>query len=195
MKNLEKIDFMLTFLPNYAILHLSIIFIVPYQHLKNHNFSSKFQGGIFMNPNTIGTKEITKAFSELLMIRSTKNIRFYLKNNQIYMESVEFDYKPAPQEVRQQFAEKLDAFLWELIEKIHFIDFSFEYHEIGNLENNFTDNLARILRQLPELPIAENYSFFSKTSLRVTEHGKDKNGNHKLQVTASDNIKEKLASK
>lgn len=111
------------------------------------------------------------------------------------MESVELDYKPAPKEVRQQFAEKLEAFLWELIEKMHFIDFSFEYHEIGNLENNFTDNLARILRQLPELPIAENYSFFSKTSLMVTVHEKDENGNHKLQITTSDNIKEKLMAK
>lgn len=148
-----------------------------------------------MNPNTIGTKEITKAFSELLMIRSTKNIRFYLINNQINMDSVELDYKPAPQEVRQQFAEKLDAFLCELIEKIHFIDFSFEYHEIGNLENNFTDNLARILRQLPKLPIAENYSFFSKTSLMVTVQGKDENGNYKLKITTSNNIKEKLKTK
>lgn len=148
-----------------------------------------------MNPNTIGTKEITKAFSELLVIRSTKNIRFYIINNQINMESVELDYKPAPQEVRQQFAEKLDAFLCNLIEKRDFIDFSFEYHNIGNLENNFTDNLARILRQLPELPISENYSFFSKTSLMVTVYGKDENGNHKINVTMSDNIKEKLASK
>lgn len=145
-----------------------------------------------MNPNTIGTKEITKAFSELLVIRSTKSIRFYLVNNQINMESVELNYKPAPQEIRQQFAEKLDTFLCELIKKRNFIDFSFEYHYLGNLENNFTDNLARILRQLPQLPIEENYSFFSKTSLIVTVQGKDEHGNHNIKVTMSDNIKEKL---
>lgn len=145
-----------------------------------------------MNPNTIGTKEITKAFSELLVIRSTKSIRFYLVNNQINMESVELNYKPAPQEIRQQFAEKLDTFLCELIKKRDFIDFSFEYHYLGNLENNFTDNLARILRQLPQLPIEENYSFFSKTSLIVTVQGKDEHGNHNIKVTMSDNIKEKL---
>ena len=148
-----------------------------------------------MNPNTIGTKEITKAFSELLVIRSTKSIRFYLVNNQINMESVELNYKPAPQEIRQQFAEKLDTFLCELIKKRDFIDFSFEYHYLGNLENNFTDNLARILRLLPQLPIEENYSFFSKTSLIVTVQGKDEHGNHNIKVTMSDNIKEKLASK
>lgn len=145
-----------------------------------------------MNPNTIGTKEITKAFSELLVIRSTKSIRFYLVNNQINMESVELNYKPALQEIRQQFAEKLDTFLCELIKKRDFIDFSFEYHYLGNLENNFTDNLARILRQLPQLPIEENYSFFSKTSLIVTVQGKDEHGNHNIKVTMSDNIKEKL---
>ena len=108
------------------------------------------------------------------------------------MESVELNYKPALQEIRQQFAEKLDTFLCELIKKRDFIDFSFEYHYLGNLENNFTDNLARILRQLPQLPIEENYSFFSKTSLIVTVQGKDEHGNHNIKVTMSDNIKEKL---
>lgn len=145
-----------------------------------------------MNPNTIGTKEITKAFSELLVIRSTKNIRFYFINNQITMECVELDYKPAPQEIRQQFAEKLNEILCKLLEKRRFIDFSFEYHNIGNLENNFTDNLALVLQHLPQLPIAENYSFFSKTSLIFTVRGKDENGNHQIDVVMSQNIKEIL---
>lgn len=117
----------------------------------------------------MGTKEIANAFADLLSIRVINKMQCH-QLLELGIGFTRFDYKPVSTETKEKFAKALEKFICQSIKERNSLTFAYEYGKVrplGTLDENMTDDLSVVLQELPELAIAESYSFPCETIMKI----------------------------